>query len=151
MSGPSVETGRPGLAFVLICQRPEGRNERDPKARVGAVGPQALQALLGVLLVEPREWDRLPPALDASSTSASPINYYEKRSGLRCLSPWASIWLKPDTRFTTQSGRSYRRLRSALTVWVRLHSTSRRCRSPGLPTAIFNSTSVGPNFSACWS
>ena len=33
MTGPSVETGRPGLAFVLICQRPEGRNERDPKAR----------------------------------------------------------------------------------------------------------------------
>jgi hypothetical protein len=33
MSGPSVETGRPGLAFVLICQRQEGRNERDPKAR----------------------------------------------------------------------------------------------------------------------
>ena len=33
MSGPSVETGRPRLAFVLICQQPEGRNERDPKAR----------------------------------------------------------------------------------------------------------------------
>jgi hypothetical protein len=29
MSGPSVETGRPGLAFVLVCQQPEGRNERD--------------------------------------------------------------------------------------------------------------------------
>jgi hypothetical protein len=33
MSGPSVETSRLGLAFVLICQQPEGRNERDPKAR----------------------------------------------------------------------------------------------------------------------
>ena len=33
MSGPSVETGRPGLAFVLVCEQPEGSNERDPKAR----------------------------------------------------------------------------------------------------------------------
>jgi class 3 adenylate cyclase len=25
MSGPSVETGRPGLAFVVMCRQPEGR------------------------------------------------------------------------------------------------------------------------------
>ena len=32
---------------------------------LGALGPQALQALLGVLLVEPREWDRLAAGVDA--------------------------------------------------------------------------------------